>query len=506
MLSLRYLPLLILLFTGGIAQATSTALYLQSQGGDFVGQGNDYAYVAPTDTFQVISSASGIQVFVQSWMLNFTPSTGKTFAKGVYENAQSFPFTGPSTPGMSVSGIGRSCDRVTGRFEIFDLKTDSSGNITSFALQFEQHCEGAAPALFGQLLYNADKQIGPRVSIAAASALKGDTGTADALIAVSLSRPSHDPVSVSYATVDGTAQAGRDYVATQGIVTFPRGATTQYATVPIIGNRVVTKGSAFKIELSTPENAPLGIGSARVTITDPNGPLTVLAMNSQPGDPLGGGVPWLETVSYTSFNTSLTTSLAAINLGWPDMWALYFAPPSGTTLSPGFYANAQRYPFQPANVPGLSVYGDGVGCNTITGSFAINDISIPHEKFSADFEQDCDGISSGDLFGSIRINEVLQQISITNAVITNGNADFTITVNPASPYPVYAYFSTVDGTATAGVNYTATSGLVKIPAASAETKVHVKLIGKPPRGKVFYGVIEATSLPPVWISAGAAHL
>lgn len=71
----------------------------------------------------------------------------------------------------------------------------------------------------------------------------------------------------------------------------------------------------------------------------------------------------------------------------------------------------------------------------------LTDIATPHEKFSADFEQNCAGDSSGYLFGSSRINEVLQQISITNAVITNGNADFTITVNPASPYPAYAYFS-----------------------------------------------------------------
>ena len=52
---------------------------------------------------------------------------------------------------------------------------------------------------------------------------EGDSGTTDAIFTVSLSAASSDPVSVSFATQDGTAKAGSDYIAASGTVTFKPG-------------------------------------------------------------------------------------------------------------------------------------------------------------------------------------------------------------------------------------------------------------------------------------------
>ena len=51
----------------------------------------------------------------------------------------------------------------------------------------------------------------PKLSIADQSVPEGDTGVASAAFTVLLSAASGQPVSVDYATSNGTAQAGSDY-------------------------------------------------------------------------------------------------------------------------------------------------------------------------------------------------------------------------------------------------------------------------------------------------------
>ena len=55
-------------------------------------------------------------------------------------------------------------------------------------------------------------------------------------------------------------------------------------------------------------------------------------------------------------------------------WFLDFAAADGALLTPGTYSGAMRFPFQDPGRPGLSVYGDGRGCNTITGSFQVKQL------------------------------------------------------------------------------------------------------------------------------------
>ena len=60
---------------------------------------------------------------------------------------------------------------------------------------------------------------------------EGNSGTTNALFTVSLSAASGQTVAVTYATADGTATAGTDYLATNGLVTFAPGTTTQTISV-----------------------------------------------------------------------------------------------------------------------------------------------------------------------------------------------------------------------------------------------------------------------------------
>jgi hypothetical protein len=62
----------------------------------------------------------------------------------------------------------------------------------------------------------------PTVRATSVAVPEGDTGVSAAIVSIVLANPSTVPVSVSYATADGTAKAGADYTAKSGTVTFNR--------------------------------------------------------------------------------------------------------------------------------------------------------------------------------------------------------------------------------------------------------------------------------------------
>jgi hypothetical protein len=508
--------LLIVLLLAGPAPAGTTVLDLESQPGDYIGGGQRYTFNAASVSFSVSAEAKGISVSTGSigsgWTIDLLPPAGGKLQDGVYEGAQRAAFHAPGVAGMEIDSPGKGCNTVSGRFELFDVQADRSGTIVSFKLQFEQHCGGAAPALFGQMLYNASGPNPTSVSVAGASLLKGNDGASDGFVVVSLSKPSHHPVTVAYGTADGTAVAGVDYVATTGTLVLGDKNTARTIGIPIIGNRTAASGRRFVVNLVSVTGAQAGAAQAQLQIVDPNGPLTVLAMTSQPGDYIGGGQAWLELDSYTTFYGSLTRNSAQVSLGEPEFWTLDFAARAGSSLSTGHYPHAQRYVFEPNRFPDLDVDGDGRGCNTLSGNFRIvaltGGASVKRHQtlsvFSAVFEQHCEEASPA-LFGSIAIDSVLRQLSITNAVVSNGIATFTVTVNPRGPSPVLALFKTADGTAVEGEAYQAVTAVVTIPAVSGSATVQVPLIGSHP-GQVFYGTITSPDTPPVWIPLGVAHL
>lgn len=92
-----------------------------------------------------------------------------------------------------------------------------------------------------------------------------DEGTG-ALIEITLNAPSAQSVTVSYATQDGTALAGRDYVATSGTVTFAPGETRRLIGVSAIADGVTEGNESFTLNLSAPSNAQLG-KPASMTVT-----------------------------------------------------------------------------------------------------------------------------------------------------------------------------------------------------------------------------------------------
>ena len=97
----------------------------------------------------------------------------------------------------------------------------------------------------------------PGITIAPASALEGDSGSADMTFTVTLAKAVAEAVTVNYATSDGTAIAGRDYTAvSNGSVTIAAGATTAEFTVPVTGDETDELDETFNVTISMPDPEP----------------------------------------------------------------------------------------------------------------------------------------------------------------------------------------------------------------------------------------------------------
>src|SRR5262249_14353800 len=83
---------------------------------------------------------------------------------------------------------------------------------------------------------------------------------------VRLSPASGQEVTVDFATADGMASAGEDYIATNGFLTFLPGVTNQTVSVPVIGDLINESNETFFVNLSNPFHATLGDNQAIGTI------------------------------------------------------------------------------------------------------------------------------------------------------------------------------------------------------------------------------------------------
>lgn len=141
------------------ASAGATSLRLNSEPGDYVGGGQQLFLTRSNGTFTGTHNFSNFVNITfggpeHNFSLNFAAPQGQVLTVGTYEGARRSPSL--TAPQMDVWGDGRGCNVQAGRFEV---KQASYGNPFKFWATFEQHCEGAAPALFGEIRYNADVPV-----------------------------------------------------------------------------------------------------------------------------------------------------------------------------------------------------------------------------------------------------------------------------------------------------------------------------------------------------------
>jgi len=100
--------------------------------------------------------------------------------------------------------------------------------------------------------------------------VEGDSAPKSVSLRVRLTKAYEAQVSIDWATADGTALAGSDYVQNSGTVIFAVGETEKTIPLQIIGDSAVEPNprEIFKVLFSNPGGAPLATPSIFVTIED----------------------------------------------------------------------------------------------------------------------------------------------------------------------------------------------------------------------------------------------
>ena len=125
----------------------------------------------------------------------------------------------------------------------------NDGAIQGIANGEDASLDHAAPRL-----QTGHKVRGPAtLSVADARAEEGADATLD--FVVTLSRPVDEPVTVDYATVDGTAVAGNDYVAASGTLTFEAGETEKTVSVAVRDGALDEGEETLTLQLSNASGA-----------------------------------------------------------------------------------------------------------------------------------------------------------------------------------------------------------------------------------------------------------
>jgi hypothetical protein len=102
----------------------------------------------------------------------------------------------------------------------------------------------------------------PRISMGDATTVEGNSGTHAIKFPVRLSKSYKSAVSMHYATADGSAKAGSDYVAKSGTLSIKAGSRVGYISVLVKGDKTKEPSESFFVTISNAKNG---------SIADPNG-------------------------------------------------------------------------------------------------------------------------------------------------------------------------------------------------------------------------------------------
>ncbi|HSE20418.1 MAG TPA: Calx-beta domain-containing protein, partial [Pyrinomonadaceae bacterium] len=311
-------------------------------------------------------------------------------------------------------------------------------------------------------------EFSPCDSSVTAGALEFSTANFNALedvgnakIVVVRTGGSKGQLTVNYSSADGSATAGTDYTAVSGTLTFADGDTQKIISLPVANDGIVESEETVQLTLSgTAARESLGSSYQTVLhIFDASTPLTIL-IDGQAFDGYIEGDLGAKNANigvHLNAQTSRTVSFDYATTGITATANGDFVPVSGTlTFQPGTET-------QQIVVP---ILGDTLDENTEDFELALSNpvnasIVIPS------------------VFVPIIDNDPLPQIAVNDVSVVEGagaNAVFTVELSAPSERVVLVNYATADSGATAGADYTSTSGTLTFLARETVKYVEVPIL------------------------------
>ena len=172
----------------------------------------------------------------------------------------------------------------------------------------------------------------PEISIADVSLNEGNSGTTVFTFTVSLSAPSGLPITVDFATADGSATtADGDYLAANGTVTFAPGDTSESVAITVNGDMTFEPHEMFTVDLSNPQNATIVDGQGVGTILNDDDPPSILISDLAAFEGNAGTTDFVFTASLSNPSSQAITVDFATADGSATVGGNDYAATGGTT-------------------------------------------------------------------------------------------------------------------------------------------------------------------------------
>ncbi len=148
----------LLLLASGFTYANDI-MVVSGTNGDFVSGGKTEVFtdVKQTSGFSGVSFEMPGKVTIMT--ASFAAPAKQKLKVGTYDFATRLPFQQSYQPGMNVSGDGRGCNSLSGKFVVRQVDYNSDGSIKDMAIDFVQHCEMRSSAMYGALRYHSDVPV-----------------------------------------------------------------------------------------------------------------------------------------------------------------------------------------------------------------------------------------------------------------------------------------------------------------------------------------------------------
>ena len=370
--------------------------------------------------------------------VDYATANGTAIANADYDGAQSTLVFPPGVTSKTITVAVRG-DQTREPDETFFVNLSNAANATIADAQ-------------GQATIIDDDPV-PSVSTFDLSASEPNGADGPATFTLRLSNPSSSPVSVDYATADGTASAGSDYVAASGTFTFNPGETLKTINVTLKHDTIDEVNETFVLNLSNPVNATVDDGQSLCTIFDNDGPN--ISVNDAT---VTEGQSGRKSVTFT-------VSLSAPSVQAVSVRAVTANGTASNSVFPFDFEGSSTFVFIP------------IGSTTATFNVSVNgDLVIePDETFFVNLTQPQNGaVADGQGVGTILNDDVtsVQFAAAGDRTVNEKDGQVQLTVNRVGDLSgsFTANFATFQGTASERSDFTAGFGTLRFaPGESSKT-------------------------------------
>jgi hypothetical protein len=328
-----------------------------------------------------------------------------------------------------------------------------SSRYIQYQVTFTSSTLAQTPELRDITFTAAAAAVTPAISVADVSINEGNSGTSTAVFNVSLSAATTQTVTVTYATANGTATAGTDYAAVGNTtLTFPPGTTSLPVNVIVNGDTSVESNETFLLNLSSPTNA---------TITDNQAVGTIVNDDNPPAMSIGD-------VSVNE-NAGTATFTVTLSFATPNVVSASYGTASGTATA------GQDF----TTTTGTVSFAANTTSRTFTVAITNDTTDENDETFVVNLTNPSANVTIADNQATATIvdNDNPPTVSIVDRTVTEGTtAGFTVTLSAISGKTVTVNYAMTAGTATAGADFTASTGMLTFTPGTTTQTINVPTI------------------------------